>query len=272
MKKLICLLLLISSASFAKDSDSAYDRVIAKNEIVCGIWAWAPYKELDPNTKEWKGFAIDIYRQAFATLDMKITFKEVVLGDQVQDLNSGRIDAICDDGPYILSAGKFVEYSDPVYASTVYPYVRKEEKRFNSRNDFNNENVQFTGIDGDISSDMVRRLFPKAKFLSMPSTTDVSQLFLNIVTKKADIALVDPGAFITFNKGNPDKLKPLFKNNPLGKYKVVISVKKGDLKMLGLVNQAIDNAHAFGIIDEILDNFDPKHENILRVRCRYTFN
>ena len=71
----LCPLFLINIAQ-AKDSDSAYDHVIAKNEIVCGIYPWAPFKEYDANSKEWKGFAVDIYRQALATLDIKITYRD----------------------------------------------------------------------------------------------------------------------------------------------------------------------------------------------------
>lgn len=267
---LIMLLAVIISPAYAAE-ESAYERIISKNEIVCGVFPWAPYKEIDLETKEWKGFAIDIYRKAFATLDLKVKFKELVLGTQLQDLNTGRVDAICDDGPYTMSAGKFVEYSDPAYAAPVYPYVRKGEKRFKSRKDLNDKKVVFTGIDGDLSSDLASRLFPQAKIMTMPGTTDMSQLFLNVSTNKADVAIVDPAAFSAFEKTNPGKLVPLFKDKPLGIYKMVATVKKGDTKTLGLVNQAIDNALSFGIVDEVLDGFDPKHENLMRVKDRYEF-
>jgi ABC-type amino acid transport substrate-binding protein len=264
------LVFLITPSLCLATESSAYDRVIAKNELVCGVIPWAPYKEFDPNTGEWKGFAIELYRKAFATLDLKVTFKEVVLGTQVQDLNSGAVDAICDEGRWTLSAGKFAEFSDPVYASIVYAYARKGDARFKSRADLNKPDVLFTGIDGDLSSDLVTRLFPQAKLATMPGMTDVSQLYLNIATKKADVVIADVGSFAVFEKNNPNQLVRLFSDKPLGIYKTVISVKKGDVKMLGLVNQAVDNALAFGITDEVLDGFDPEHQKLGRVRSRFT--
>lgn len=270
IKFLFALILFFPVASFAAE-ESTYDRVIAKNELVCGVIPWTPYKIIDPNTKEWSGFTIDIYRKAFATLDMKITFKEVVVGNQIQDLNSGRVDAICDDGPWTMSSGKFLEYSNPVYASPVFPYVRKDEARFKSRTDLNKKSVRFTGIDGDLSTDLVQRLFPDATLASLPGATDMAQLFMNVATKKVDVAIVDPAAFDAFNKNNPGQIKPLFADRPLGIYKCVTSVKKGDFKMLGLVNQAVDNALAFGIVDEELNKFDPKHEKLMRVKSPYAF-
>jgi ABC-type amino acid transport substrate-binding protein len=255
----------------ARGDDSAYDRVMAKNELVCGVIPWAPYKVYDPNTKAWSGFGIDLYRKAFATLDIKVAYREVILGNQVQDLNSGRVDAICDDGPWTMSAGKFVEYSDPAYYAVIYPFVRNDEARFSSRKDFNKKEVRFVGIDGDLSNDLVGRIFPQATLLSMPGTTDVSQLFLNVADGKADVALSDQAAFAVYNANNPNKLKPLFLDDPMGKYKTLISVKKGDFKMLGLVNQAIDNALTFGLVDEVLDTVDPEHKKLMRVRPRAGF-
>lgn len=268
MKLFFAFAISILLFSFSAQADT-YAKVISKNEIVCGVIPWPPYKEYDPNTKEWKGFAIELYKRAFATLDMKVTFKEVILGTQLQDLNNGMVDAICDDGPWTMSSGKFVEYSDPMYASIVHPYVRKGETRFKIRADLNKPEILFTGIDGDLSSDLVQRLFPNAKLASMPGTTDVSQLYLNVATKKADVVIADPGSFTAFEANNPGQLEPLFKDQPLGTYKTVVSVKKGDIKMLGLVNQAVDNALAFGIVDEILDGFDPKREKLARVRSRF---
>lgn len=267
---LLALMMILLASTAAKAEDSAYDRVIAKGELICGVIPWAPYKVLDPNTKEWSGFSIDIYRKIFATLDIKVTFKEVVLGNQVQDLNNGSVDAICDDGPWTMSAAKFVDYSHTVYATPVYPFVRQDETRFMKRSDFNDAKVSFTGIDGDLSSDLVKRVFPAAKILTMGSMTDVTQLFVNVETKKADVTIADFPAFGVYSKTNPNKMKAGLKE-PLGVYRTVISIRKGDNEMLGLVNQAVDNGHDFGIIRDVLDAFDPGYEKLLRVREPYDF-
>lgn len=270
MKKFLLTILFLTMAAQAHAADSAYDRVIAKGEIVCGVIPWAPYKILDPNTGEWGGFSVEMYRKMFATLDIKVTFKEVVLGTQVQDLNNGRVDAICDDGPWTMSAAKFVDYSHPVYATPVYPFVRADDKRFAKRSDFNNKNVTFTGIDGDLSTDLVKRVFPNATVATMGAMTDVSQLFVNVATKKADVAISDPSAFGVYEKTNPGKVK-IAADKPLGIYRGVAAVKKGNDKLLGLINQAIDNGLDFGIVDDALDAFDPEHKKVLRVKERYGF-
>lgn len=268
MKKFLLIAAILMVSTTAQAAESAYDRVVAKGEFVCGVMPWAPYKVLDPNTGEWSGFGIEVYRKIFATLDIKVTFKEVVLGMQVQDLNAGRVDGICDDGPWTMSAAKFVDYSNPLYAAIVYPYVRADEKRFTKRSDFNKKDVTFTGIDGDLSTDLVKRIFPDAKLATMESMTDVSQLFVNVETKKADVVLCDPAAFASYEKANPGKLKAA-SLEPLGRYRTIVSIKKGDTKLLGLINQAVDNGLDFGIIDDVLDTFDPDRTKLLRIKDRY---
>jgi ABC-type amino acid transport substrate-binding protein len=246
-------------------SNSAYERVTKANQITCGVVSWPPTNYIDPKTGQWEGFMIDYLRQAFATIDLQVVFKEVISGTQVQELKSGRIDAMCIDGPWVMSLGKFVEFSNPMMASFVYPYVRVDDKRLTILSDLNNSDIRFLGLDGDLSVDLAQRLYLKARLLTMPGTTDFSQLLLNVVTKKADVVITDPGTFDGFDKNNPNTLRPLQPEKPVGFYKVVMSVEKGNLPMLGLVNEAIDNAHAFGITDKVLDGYDPYHKRLKRV-------
>lgn len=271
MRYLLAVLLsVLSFAAQAKDAEyPAYDRVMAKNEIVCGVYVWPPYVNLDLKTKKFTGLSIELLEKMFATIDLKVKFQEVIVGAQVQDINNGRVDAVCTDGPWTMSAAKFVEFSDPYGFNPVYPYVRTDDNRFKTRADLNNKNIKFTGIDGDLSTDLVRRLFPKAASLGMPNTTDVSQLYMNVETKKADVAIVDPASFEKYAAKNPNKLKAIFADQPLGVYKSVISVKKGDIKMLGLVNEAIDNALHFGLLDDVMDKYDPAHKKFKRVRKKF---
>jgi hypothetical protein len=61
----------------------------------------------------------------------------------------------------------------------------------------------------------------------------------------------------------------LFAGKAIGVYKIVASVRKGDFKTLGLINQAIDNAASFGITDAVLNKFDPDLRFMQRVRSPY---
>ena len=258
-----------SSHDSTAKASGTYERIMQSGKVVCGYFPWPGYAEKDPNTGELSGLEIDLAKASLATLDLKVEWKELVVGTQLEDLKNGKVDAICFDGPFVMSSGKFVEFSNPVFAPIAISYVRSGENRFAAKADLNDPSVRFVGIDGDFSSDLVKRLFPKAQLLTMPGTTDASQLFLDVATKKADITIVDPLSFQVFQKSNPDKVKALFPEQPIGIYKKVFSVAKGDMKTLGLLNQAIDNAAAFGITEEVLNKHDPDHSTLKRVRSIY---
>jgi ABC-type amino acid transport substrate-binding protein len=257
------------TAAKAADKLDTYDRIVKSGTIVCGYFPWPGFAEKNVNTGELSGIQIDAVNQAFATLDLKVEWKEVIIGAQVEDLTNGKVDAVCLDAPFVMSAGKFVEYSNPFYGSKAVVYARTDEQRFTKLSDLNNETVRFSGIDGDFSMDLAQRLFPKAKMISMPGTTDPTQLFVNLTTRKADVLLTDPMSFQLFEKSNPNQLKGLFAGKAIGVYKIVASVRKGDFKTLGLINQAIDNAASFGITDAVLNKFDPDLRFMQRVRSPY---
>jgi ABC-type amino acid transport substrate-binding protein len=258
-----------SHDSTGSKAPGTYERIMQSGKVVCGYFPWPVYAEKDPNTGKLSGLTIDLVEKALATLDLKVEWKELILGTQIQDLETGKVDVVCIDGPFIMPTGKLVEFSNPLFASVVIPYVRADDDRFKAKADFNNESVKFVGLDGDFSADLVQRRFPKAQLKSTPATTDVSQLFLDVATKKVDVTIGDPLGFKVFDKNNPGKLKAFMPDKPVGTYKLVLSVSKGDMKTLGLLNQAIDNAAAFGITEEVLNQYDSEPRTLKRVRSIY---
>ena len=201
---------------------------------------WPPYFDKDPNTKEITGLGADFYRGMADLIDLEIAYVEVVVGQQVEDLRLGKIDAVCNDGPYVFSAIKFVDYSKPAYYSPVFAYVRHDDPRFQNAPDLNNPDVSIVVIDGDLGGPLSDRNFPKARVVSLPAITDVASMLMNVVTKKADATIVDSYAVIHFNQNNPPGLRPLSESTPIAVYPVGFSVKKGETPLLNMLNAGID--------------------------------
>ena len=215
----ILLLLIFFRPALAADGgkETAYSRVVQTGILRCGYTPWPPYFSLDPNTKVLTGVSKDLSDIAAKMLGFKIEYVDVTLDQQVQDLNSGKIDAMCGDGPWILSTIKYIDYTKSYFYVPVYAYGRAGEKRFAVLEDMNNPNITFTAIDGDVSTDLAVTYFPKAKLNSLGSLTDPSQMLLNVVTKKADVVMTDPLTVSAFAKNNSGKIKILFKH-PLAVY------------------------------------------------------
>lgn len=196
-----------STQTSTPKTETAYERVIRTGTLRCGYSPWPPYWSVDPNTGVITGLSKDLSDITAKLMGMKIEYVQITNGQQVQDLNSGKIDAMCGDGPWVISTIKYIDYTKSYIYAAVYIYGRADENRFKSFDDLNKPEVIFTGIDGDLSSDLVQSNFPQAKIGTMSSSTDPSQLMMNVTTGKADVVIIDPLAASLFTKNNPGKLK-----------------------------------------------------------------
>jgi polar amino acid transport system substrate-binding protein len=262
MKKvlLIAFLSLIAVPAFAADApkESAFDRVMRTQTLRCGMMLWPPYFEKDPNTGAIHGYAKDLSDGVASLLGVKIEYVEIVPGQQVEELKDGRVDAVCDDGPYVFSEMKFLDYTSPLYYVPVFAYGRADEQRFKSQGDLNHKDVHFIGMDGDLSVALVQRRFPQATLSTLPSTTDSGQLMLNVKDKKADITIIDPPSVATFNASNPPGVKAVAGGEPVAIYPVGFSVKKGDAELALMINSGIAALWNTGEAASILHKYDPR--------------
>lgn len=266
---LFTLLILFSpSSAFAAGKENAYDRVIRTGTLRCGVMLWPPYFDKDPNTGVMSGLGVDLYGTIASFLDIKIDFVEIVMGQQVQDLNQGKVDAVCNDGPYMFSAMKFLDYARPAYYAPVHVYVSTASDRFKTQDDLNKKDVRFIGMDGDLSVDLVQRNYPDATLQTMPGMSDGSVLMTGVTTGKADAVIIDPASVKAFNQTNKPGLKALFTDQPVV-YPITLSVRKGETDLLNMINAGIDAAWNTNAAAAILKKYDPDGEFLLPVAKPY---
>jgi ABC-type amino acid transport substrate-binding protein len=248
--------------------ESAYDRIVRTGIIRCGIYVWPPYIEKDANTGELKGFTKDILTRIIGLLELRPEFIELQPGMQKQDLESGKVDAICGDGPWYASSIKYISYTNGYSLTPVYAYKRKGDDRITSLSQLNSKDVKFIGLDGDLSIDLARSFYPAAQIQTLASTVDPSQLLLNVVTKKTDVTITEPVGAKKFMDSNPDTIERV-SDKPLAMYKGGFSVAKSETQLLETLNNAIEVAIDTGIIDHELDKYDPDRKMMLRPKTYY---
>jgi ABC-type amino acid transport substrate-binding protein len=248
--------------------ESAYDRIMRTGVIRCGVYVWPPYIEKDANTGELRGFTKDILTRIIGLLDLKPQFIELQVGMQKQDLESGKVDAICGDGPWYASSIKYISYTNGYSLTPVYAYKRKGDDRITTLAQLNSKDVKFVGLDGDLSFDLAKSFYPNAQLQTLASTVDPSQLLLNVVTKKADVTITEPVGAKKFMDSNPDTIERV-SDKPLAVFKGGFSVAKNETQLLETLNNAIEVAIDTGIIDQELDKYDPDRKMMLRPKTYY---
>lgn len=264
MKMLACLILLFSfmSVAQAKEGETAFQRVERTGVLRCGFIPWPPAFEVDPNTNEVKGESKALFESIIKLTGWKVEYVQVALGSDALDLNSGRIDAMCAAGPWVITSVKFVDYTTPVIYSPVFVYVRADDTRFKSYQDLDAEGVSFAGIDGDLSTDLAALRFPKAKIKTLINLTDPAQLMLEVATGKADAVIIDPQAADAFMASNPGKIAVLAVKEPLAVYPIGLSVKRGEAELQQTLSRASEMAINIGLVDKSMDVFDPERRKL----------
>lgn len=263
MKKLALLLVTFLVLSImpaqAKDApESAYDRVMRTGILKVGYTPWPPYQMRDPNTGEISGLSYDYMQIVASLLGLKLEWVQLTgLGTQVEGLKNGMYDLVVNDGPYVFSMIKFIDFSDPIFYAPVHAYVRNNDARFKSLADMNSDKVKFVGIDGDLSTDLVGRLYPKAKLDTLPAATDPGMMMTNVNAEKGDAVIIDVASADGFNKNNKPGLKAVNMATPVAVYPIGFSVMKDDGKLLTMLNGVVSAMHNTNQIEPLLQKWLP---------------
>jgi len=245
-----------TSVSVSK-TESAYDRVMRTGVLKCGYYEWPGTATKDPNTGEMSGLVPDLMETVSKMLDLKVEFvQSSALGLQTEELKRGVYDTFCIDSYYVFSMGKFVDFGTPYAYFPMFIYGRADDVRFKQQSDLNRDDVTFVGIDGDLSVTLVPYLFPKAKVMTLPATSDAAALPMTIGTGKADAVIMDPGLVKNYNDHNARKLKVLGSGDPVAVYPVGFSVAKGDDKLLRMLDSAVSAMTNTGMIKPLLKQYE----------------
>ena len=237
-------------------ADNAYDRVMKTGVLNCGYILWPGMVSRDPNTGVMSGYMVDAIEEIGRKYGFKVEWKrEFFLGQQVAELGRSDIDALCGpDGTINYREGAFVDYSHSLGYYKVYVWGRADDKRLTSREQLNDPSIQFSGLDGDLSAIYVPEFFPRAKLLSLPQSTDYSVVLQNVVDGKADAVIMDYYTVVLYERTNGHRLRRI-DNAPFSSFSVNFTVRKGEGKLLAMLNQGIDLLNQFGVLKRLMDKY-----------------
>ena len=240
--------------------ETTYDRVLRTGTIRCGYGIWAPGLIKDPQTGKLSGIFYDYLEAIGRHTGLKIEWtEEIGWGDYPAALDSRRIDAMCFGAWPKANLAKQILFSKPVYFLPINAYVRMGDTRFDhSPEKINEQEVIISTMDGELSSELARTLFPHAKTLSVPQLSNASTLLLNVASKKADVTFTDAWTAEAFMEKNPGQLQPVTLDNPLRLFGHTIPVAQGEFGLVSMLNVASDEIVNSGEFAEIVKKYVSK--------------
>jgi len=254
-------------------STNVYDSVLKSGVIRACYVVYPPASIKDPNTGKMSGVFVETLNKVAENMGLKVEWNaEVGWGDMIEALNSNRCDIIGSPAWTNSTRGRSAEFTQNVYYSAINAYVRADDNRFdNDLKIANDKNYKLATIDGETSQLIASRQFPKAQTLQLPQATDVSQMLLNVVDNKADMAFLEPTVANEYIKNNPGKIKNVSIENPVVVYGNTMMVKKGEFAFKTMIDNAITELLTNGYIDGLIDQYEENYPGgFYRVAVPYT--
>jgi len=259
MRILFALFLLILTTSIARAElvhDKVYESVMSTNTIRCGSADWPPFIMTDPATKQVSGAMKDVMDEIGKRMGLQIAWTATLgWGEITTAANSGKIDLFCNTIWPDKAQLHNMTLSRPLFYTPTYAYVRAGDNRFDNNYDaINDPAVTIGGIDGDTSYVTMRDYFPKAHMLALPAESDMPQLLMSVVTKKADLILADPSVIADYDRMNPGKIRQV-KGKPLFVMSELLVTRAGEQQFMNAVDTVLDLLINEGVIDRILKKY-----------------
>ena len=241
MKFIRSLLLLIIAFTFSQtmyagqDGNDVFYEIQKNGEIKVGVSILPPWV-MRSKDGGLVGFEIDIANQLAKDMGVKVKFKEYQWSKMIPALRKGEIDIIASGLSITPKRALEINFSQP-YSSSGYRLVSNLAltKDFTSIKNLNNEKVYITAVQGTVSADLAKRVFPKAKLDLRKTEEDATSAVVN-GTVHAFVSSSPIPEFISLK--HPDEVDlPLKK--PLLTTKEAFAIRKNNQEMLQYLNSWI---------------------------------
>lgn len=251
--------------------ETAFERVQRTRTLRCGYIIVQAILRRDEKTGQMSGPAYDIINQIAQNLKLKVEWTtETGPGSVSEDLKNGRFDMLCVPIGTNAARGQVMEISRKVFFTIGNLYVHADETR--SADNLSWVNAPDTGLsalDGSVFATLYSQLYPKARIVSLPELSPVSDQILQVATKKADATLMISYDADVFMKHNPGMIK-LGSSKPVMIFAQSFWMPKGDFRLKGMIDVALDEIQYNGSLERILTaNESDRGKYYLRVRPEY---
>jgi ABC-type amino acid transport substrate-binding protein len=259
-----------SGGSSAPKEKSVLEHVRETGVLRCGYVVEPPYTQLDASGKP-EGIIPDIMAAIAKYAEIKVEFtQEIVIATMLEDINQGKYDVSCGSWYYNPIRSKRALFTKPFAYSPVYTVVRADDNRLKpDLSNLESDQLIVASIDGEAPTLTSQVRYPKIKYFNLPQASQLADLLVAVADKKADVVFMTPEVFRLYDEHNPGKLKILSYDHPFMISPVAFMVKSDAQDLATFISDSIEFLDGLGVMDQIYDKYDPKHELFLRPAKTY---
>jgi ABC-type amino acid transport substrate-binding protein len=260
-----------SSGKNGAAQTSAYQEIRSRGTLRAGYFVGAPYFTIDPQTNAKGGIFYEITERAARRLGLRVEWvEEVGFGEMAEGLRARRFDVVASGIWISPDRAREADFSIPLLFDAVFPYARATDHRFdNNLASANDPGVQISTIDGEMAATIALADFPRARTLSLPQTTDFTQMILNVTSGRADITFLALGPAQGYLRANPGQIRNLTPDRPTRVFPTAIMLPSGEYMLKRALDLTLQEMLNNGEIESIIRRFEETPGAHLRVALPY---
>jgi polar amino acid transport system substrate-binding protein len=253
------------SARAAKD---AAERILDTRQLKCSYATYDPFIMKDLNTGKMSGLFYDLTNKIGELAHLEVSWDiEATYGTFGEDLQREKCDVYAGGLWPETNRAKIASFSLPAFYSGVGIYVRRDDHRFDADADkINDPQYRIATIDGEMSQFIQQSDYPKASVLSLPDGSDISLACENVVSGKADVALLDKNFANIYMLKNKRVLRNVTDAKPIRVFENTWAFAHGSPRLKLLLDTAIKEMLYSGYVDRLLAKYEQVSGSFYRVR------
>jgi len=228
--------------------ESTLQQVVSRGVLRVGYEGYPPYTVTDPATGRLSGYSVDLAEYIAQQAGWRVQWIKTSADTKIPDLQAGRFDVMVEPIFQTIGRASRVTFSRPyAYFGDAVGVVRKGETRFQNIDDLNQPGVTVTVRQGYTDQEFAADNLPNAKVTAL-KVEDASQLFLEVIAERADVALADLEQARAFVAAHPTQVELRFTNPAPVYIPAGFMLRQGDFTFYNFINSSLGYAESNGVL------------------------
>jgi ABC-type amino acid transport substrate-binding protein len=232
------------------------ERIEETGKIHAGYGIYPPYTMEDPNSKKVSGFSIDLINQIAKELNCEVEWHRINWNTMSADLKRGEFDVIADPIFQTIPRAREFSFTEPyAYFADGIAVVKKDENRFKEFKDLNAKGIKIVVGQGWASEVFVKVNLTEPEIKSVQTSSDLLQVFNEVITGRADVAISDGADAERFVKEHPAEVKALWLDNPPAAMPAGFALRPSDDEGAEFLTICLRNLKSTGVIEGLAQKY-----------------
>jgi ABC-type amino acid transport substrate-binding protein len=238
-------------------SEGLLERIDETGVLHAGYGVYPPYTQEDPNTQAVSGFSVDIINHIASELKCEVVWHRLNWNTMSADLKRGEYDVIADPIFQTIPRGREFAFTEPyAYFADGIAVVMASDTRFTDFKDIDRQGITVAVGQGWASEVLVRSQFTRASIVPIQTTTDLLQVFNEVIAGRADVAIADAADAIRFVQEHSKDVKALFLDNPPAFMPAGFALRPNDSRGAEFLTICLRNIRATGVLEGIANKYE----------------